>query len=118
MGWELRRGKLVYYRKVRDGKRVRSVYCGTGERGERAAREDEERRRAKLAPPAGVSCAAPEPVAPPAARAVEPPCTADAPVPPPALLPVSLPSPVPVPVPAPRPLRGVARDGVAGVVDP
>ena len=49
MGWELRRGKLVYYRKVRDGSRVRSVYCGAGERGEEAEREEEERRREKLA---------------------------------------------------------------------
>ena len=41
MGWETRRGKRVYYRKVRgeDG-RVHSVYCGSGERGEQAARED------------------------------------------------------------------------------
>ena len=44
MGWELRRGKPAYYRKVREGRRVRSVYCGGGERGERAAREDAERR--------------------------------------------------------------------------
>jgi hypothetical protein len=45
MGWEKRGGKLVYYRKERgsDG-RVRSVYCGSGERGEQAAREDEQRR--------------------------------------------------------------------------
>lgn len=49
MGWEMRRKKLVYYRKVREGDRVRSVYCGSGARGERAAREDEERRRAKRA---------------------------------------------------------------------
>ena len=65
MGWELRRGKRYYYRKVRgaDG-RVRSIYCGTGERAEAAAREDERRRcatpkvaevpavEATLAPPA------------------------------------------------------------------
>jgi hypothetical protein len=44
MGWELRRGKRVYYRKVREARRVRSVYCGSGERGEAAAREDEARR--------------------------------------------------------------------------
>lgn len=45
MGWEKRGAKLVYYRKERgtDG-RVRSVYCGSGERGELAAREDAERR--------------------------------------------------------------------------
>ncbi len=50
MGWEMRRGKRVYYRKVRDGQRVRSVYCGSGERGERAAREDAERRASRCAP--------------------------------------------------------------------
>ena len=60
MGWEMRRGKLVCYRKVREGRRVRSVYCGPGERGERAAREDEERRRAKPAAATPVACATPE----------------------------------------------------------
>lgn len=46
MGWELRNGKRVYYRKQRDPEtgRVRSIYCGGGERGELAAREDAERR--------------------------------------------------------------------------
>ena len=43
MGWETRNGKRVYYRKVREGARVRSIYCGSGERGEAAAREDAER---------------------------------------------------------------------------
>ena len=54
MGWETRRGKRVYVRKVREGGRVRSVYVGGGEAGERAAREDEElraaRRAARVAP--------------------------------------------------------------------
>jgi hypothetical protein len=45
MGWEKRRGTRAYYRKIREGGRVRSIYCGTGKRGEQAAREDEERRR-------------------------------------------------------------------------
>lgn len=50
MGWETRGGKRVYYRKQRyrdeQGRScVRSIYCGSGERGEEAAREDEERRR-------------------------------------------------------------------------
>jgi hypothetical protein len=49
MGWE-RRGKdgqrLVYYRKKRVGKRVFSVYIGSGEVGELAEREDRERREA------------------------------------------------------------------------
>jgi hypothetical protein len=45
MGWEKRGSKLVYYRKERGAAgRVRSVYCGSGERGELAAREDAERR--------------------------------------------------------------------------
>lgn len=47
MGWE-RRGKggerLVYYRKKRIGKRVFSIYVGPGEAGERAEREDRQRR--------------------------------------------------------------------------
>lgn len=52
MGWETRRGgKRFYYRKLwyRDEQgrpHVKSVYCGSGEQGEAAAREDEERRRA------------------------------------------------------------------------
>ena len=28
MGWERRGSKMVYYREVREGGRVRSVYCG------------------------------------------------------------------------------------------
>lgn len=43
MGREVRRGKRCYYRKVREGRKVRSVYCGSGERGEAAAAEDTER---------------------------------------------------------------------------
>ena len=31
MGWEERNGKSYYYRKERDGSRVRSVYVGSGE---------------------------------------------------------------------------------------
>lgn len=50
MAWEVRRGKRVYYRKVREGGRVRSIYCGPGERGEAAAREDAARRDAKTSP--------------------------------------------------------------------
>jgi hypothetical protein len=61
MGWELRREKLVYYRKVREGRRVRSIYFGSGERGERAAQEDVERRAAKRAAAATpAACAMPE----------------------------------------------------------
>lgn len=48
MGWERRgkKGRLVYYRKVRVGGKVKSVYCGSGERGRAAEREDLERRQA------------------------------------------------------------------------
>jgi hypothetical protein len=49
VGWELRRGRRVYVREVREGGRVRSVYVGAGEVGEAAAREDEKRRAAKRA---------------------------------------------------------------------
>lgn len=31
MGWENRKGKLYYYRKKREGSRVRSIYVGSGE---------------------------------------------------------------------------------------
>ncbi len=46
MGWEVRAGRRYYYRKERDPQtgRVRSVYCGGGEKGEAAEREDERRR--------------------------------------------------------------------------
>lgn len=47
MGWE-KRGKegkrLVYYRKKRIDGRVVSIYCGSGQRGRAAEREDLERR--------------------------------------------------------------------------
>ncbi len=53
MGWEVRGGKRYYYRKERDPRtgRVRSRYCGSGAKGEQAAREDEERRAAPVAQP-------------------------------------------------------------------
>src|SRR2546423_14374758 len=47
MGWEKRRGKSYYYRKVWREGRVVSVYCGGGERGMQAAREDQQRRLAQ-----------------------------------------------------------------------
>jgi hypothetical protein len=100
MGWELRRGKLVYYRKVRDGSRVRSVYCGAGERGEQAAREDEERRKAKLARQVQTTNAPPAPAAPPAVSVAEPPRPAPALVPTPASQ--ALYSRAPARVPHPR----------------
>lgn len=88
MGWELRRGKLVYYRKVRDGRRVRSVYCGSGERGERAALEDEGHRAAKRAAATPVACATSEA----SSNRLENPRTSAAPV-------------LSRPVPSPRPHR-------------
>lgn len=60
MGWE-RRGKnrLVYYRKERytdeQGRsRVRSIYCGSGERGSAAEREAQERREGARQRPAEI----------------------------------------------------------------
>jgi hypothetical protein len=49
MGWEQRNGRRCYYRKRRVGGRVRSIYCGSGERGEAAEREDVERRAQRVA---------------------------------------------------------------------
>ena len=45
MGWEVRRGKRFYYRKVRlpDG-RVRSIYFGNGHAAMVACQQDEQRR--------------------------------------------------------------------------
>lgn len=68
MGWETRRGRRYYYRKIWDDGKVKSVYCGSGERGELAAREDEERRAARATPPlADVGDLKKEPAAPRAA---------------------------------------------------
>lgn len=41
MGWEQRRGRLYYYRSVRQGKRVRKEYVGGGTLGQLAAELDE-----------------------------------------------------------------------------
>ena len=41
MGWEERRGRLYYYRSVRQGKRVRKEYVGGGTLGQLAAELDE-----------------------------------------------------------------------------
>jgi hypothetical protein len=48
MGWEKRGNRLVYYRKKRVGRRVLSIYCGSGERGRAAELEDLERCRASV----------------------------------------------------------------------
>jgi len=60
MGWETRRGKRYYYRKewIKGG-RVRSIYCGGGERGARAEAEDERRRGGEVAPVETMPAAAP-----------------------------------------------------------
>ena len=74
MGWEMRGCVRVYYRKVREGVRVRSIYCGSGTRGEQAAREDRERRSTpRVTPPAETPATVP-------AVAVLQPSTASAPV--------------------------------------
>src|SRR5215216_473787 len=41
MGWEERRGRLYYYRSVREGKRVRKEYVGGGALGQLIAQLDE-----------------------------------------------------------------------------
>jgi len=41
MGWEERRGRLYYYRSVRQGKRVRKEYVGGGAFGQLLAQLDE-----------------------------------------------------------------------------
>ena len=41
MALEQRNGNLYYYRSVREGKRVRRVYCGAGEGALLMARLDE-----------------------------------------------------------------------------
>lgn len=46
MAWEQRRNGAYYYRKIRDGRRVRSEYVGAGELGQLAMHLDQlERRR-------------------------------------------------------------------------
>jgi hypothetical protein len=51
MGWEVYDGRRYYYRKRRVNGRIISIYCGSGARGEAAAREEAERRQRKLVPP-------------------------------------------------------------------
>ena len=41
MGWEERRGRLYYYRSIREGKRVRKEYVGGGTLGQLLAQLDE-----------------------------------------------------------------------------
>jgi hypothetical protein len=81
MGWETRGDKRYYYRKARgaDG-RVRSTYCGGGERGLAAEREDRERERPRSVAPADV-----DPCAAPAAPLVSEPPSAEVPGTPPTI---------------------------------
>src|SRR5215207_9759842 len=44
MGWEERRGRLYYYRSVREGKRVRKEYIGGGALGRLLVQIDELKR--------------------------------------------------------------------------
>lgn len=45
MSWEQRRGRSYYYRKVREGGRVRSKYVGTGIVAQICAGDDDAKRR-------------------------------------------------------------------------
>ena len=45
MSWEQRRGRSYYYRKVREGGRVRSKYVGNGIVAQICARDDDAKRR-------------------------------------------------------------------------
>ena len=49
MGWEQRRGRSYYYRKVRAGGRVRSEYIGSGIVAQICAGDDEDKRRDRAA---------------------------------------------------------------------
>jgi len=49
MGWEQRRGRSYYYRKVREGGRVRSEYVGSGMLGQICAADDANHRRERAA---------------------------------------------------------------------
>ena len=49
MGWEQRNGRSYYYRKVREGGRVRSEYNGSGMLAQICAADDEAKRREQAA---------------------------------------------------------------------
>jgi hypothetical protein len=49
MGWEQRRGRSYYYRKVREGGRVRSKYVGSGLVAQICAGDDGNKRRDRAA---------------------------------------------------------------------
>jgi hypothetical protein len=49
MGWEQRRGRSYYYRKVREGGRVRSKYVGSGIVAQICAGDDNDKRQDQAA---------------------------------------------------------------------
>jgi hypothetical protein len=49
MAWEQRRGQFYYYRKVREGWRVRSKYVGSGIVAQICAGDDDDKRRDRAA---------------------------------------------------------------------
>lgn len=49
MGWEQRRGRSYYYRKVREGGRIRSEYVGSGIVAQICAGEDDDKSRERMA---------------------------------------------------------------------
>jgi hypothetical protein len=49
MAWEQRRGQFYYYRKVREGGRVRSKYVGSGIVAHICAGDDDDKRRDRAA---------------------------------------------------------------------
>ncbi len=49
MGWEQRNGRSYYFRKVREGGRVRSEYMGAGLLAQLSAEEDDDKRRERNA---------------------------------------------------------------------
>jgi hypothetical protein len=49
MGWEQRGGRSYFYRKVREGRRVRSKYVGSGVLGQICAANDRDEKQSRIA---------------------------------------------------------------------